>query len=179
VNLAAGGVDGAKTLTVDTGAGTWLKGDIFTMDLVNRVHPETKADTGILQRFVMSADVAASATTVNFEPAMNLTGGNQNISVLPANDAKLNKIEFDTTAIGADADYGISMGYHKDAFAFATADLEIPRGVHSAARSVKDGISMRIISNYDIKNDQMPTRIDVLYGFVTIRPELACRLGAN
>jgi len=180
VNMAAGGVDGAKTLTVDTGAGTWKKGDIFTMDLVMRVHPESKESTGVLQRFVMTADVAASATSVAFEPAMVLTGGKQNISVLPVNNAKLNKIESDgSTAVGASADYGISMGYHKDAFAFATADLEMPRGQHEAKRSVKDGISMRIISGYDITNDIFPTRIDVLYGFKTIRPELAVRYGFN
>ena len=182
VNMAAGGTEGAKTLTVDTGAGTWKKGDIFTIDLVNRVHPETKNDTGVLQRFVMTADVAASATEGAFEPALiasNATG-RQNISALPANNAKLNKIESDgSTAVGNAADYGISMGYHRDAFAFATADLELPRGVHDASRNVRDGISMRIITDYDINNDVMPTRIDVLYGFKTIRPELAVRYGFN
>ena len=71
------------------------------------------------------------------------------------------------------------MGFHRDAFAFATADLVMPQGVDFAAREVMDGISMRIVRDYDINNDNLPTRIDVLYGFKTIRPELACRLGLN
>ena len=40
-------------------------------------------------------------------------------------------------------------------------------------------ISMRIVRQYDINNDKLPCRIDVLYGYKTIRPQLACRLAAN
>lgn len=179
VNMAAGGTEGAKTLTIDTGAGTWKKGDIFTIASVNRVHPETKVSTGVLQRFVVTADVAASATSIAFEPALISTGGKQNIDALPANNAALTKQEFDGTAIGASADYYISMAYHKDAFAFVTTDLEMPEGVHFSARKVMDGISMRIVRAYDINNDNMPCRLDVLYGYKTIRPQLACRIGMN
>lgn len=172
--------EGDTSLDVDTGAGTWKKGDIFTFDSVNRVHPETKADTGIPMRFVVTADAGANATSISFSPALYSTGAKQNISALPANNAKLNKIESDgSTAIGNAADYGISMGYHKDAFAFATADLVMPRGVDFSGREVMDGISMRIVRDYDINNDKFPCRIDVLYGYKTIRPELACRLGFN
>ena len=71
------------------------------------------------------------------------------------------------------------MGYHKDAFAFATADLVLPKGVDFSAREVMDGVSMRIVRDYDINNDKLPCRIDVLYGYKSIRPELACRLGLN
>jgi hypothetical protein len=38
---------------------------------------------------------------------------------------------------------------------------------------------MRIVRQYDINNDNIPCRLDVLYGYKTIRPELACRLGFN
>ena len=55
--------------------------------------------------------------------------------------------------------------YHKDAFAFATADLVMPRGVDFSAREVFDGISMRIVRKYDITNDKLPCRLDVLYGY--------------
>ena len=99
---------------------------------------------------------------------------------MPANNAALSKLESDrSTAIGASADYNISMAYHKDAFAFATADLLKPKGVDFVAREVMDGISMRIVRDYDISNDKFPCRIDVLYGFKAIRPELACRIGMN
>jgi hypothetical protein len=35
------------------------------------------------------------------------------------------------------------------------------------ARQVMDGISMRIARQYDITNDKVPCRIDVLYGYKT------------
>ncbi len=99
---------------------------------------------------------------------------------MPANNAKLNKLESDrSTAIGNAADYGISMAYHKDAFAFATADLVKPNGVDFCARQVMDGISMRIVRDYDISNDALPCRLDVLYGYKAIRPEIATRIGMN
>ena len=45
-----------------------------------------------------------------------------------------------------------------------------------ASRQVHNGISMRIVRQYDINNDRMPCRVDVLYGFATIRPPMACRI---
>jgi hypothetical protein len=72
-----------------------------------------------------------------------------------------------------------SIAYHRDAFAFATADLIMPEGVHFAARKVMDGISLRVVRQYDVNTDRMPTRIDCLFGFKTIRPQLACRLASN
>jgi hypothetical protein len=71
------------------------------------------------------------------------------------------------------------MGYHKDAFAFATADLVMPKGVDFAAREVMDGISLRIVRQYAISTDTLPCRIDVLYGYKAIRPQLANRYANN
>lgn len=172
--------EGSTSITVDTGAGTWKKGDIFYFASVNRVHPESKVSTGILHPFVVTADVAASATTINFSPPLYSTGPKQNVDAMPANNAALSKLESDrSTAIGNAADYRISMGHHRDAFTFATADLVMPKGVDFSAREVFDGISMRIVRDYDINNDNLPCRLDVLYGYKTIRPELAVRYGFN
>ena len=99
---------------------------------------------------------------------------------MPANNAALHKNESDrSTDIGASADYGVSLAYHKDAFVFATADLVLPTGVDFAAREVMDGISMRIVRDYSISADTFITRLDVLYGYKTVRPELACRIHMN
>jgi hypothetical protein len=76
----------------------------------------------------------------------------------------------------ASANFPINLAYHQDAFTFATADLELPRGVDFAGRETYDGISMRIVRAYDIANDLFPCRIDVLCGKLTMRPELACRI---
>lgn len=170
-------IDGAAqtgaTLVIDTGAGTFLTGDVFTILGLNRVHPETKVDTGQLQQFVVTADSGASATSLSISPAIVITGGSQNVVAAPADGATLNKLG------GASATHDISLGYAKDAFAFVSADLRMPRGVDFAAREVMDGISMRIVSDYDITTDAFPTRIDVLYGFKTLRPQLAVRYANN
>lgn len=178
--LVNGATESGSAITVDTGAGTFLKGDVIMITGVNRVHPETKADTGVLQQFVVTANSGTSATSLAISPALTATGASQNVSGVPADNAPILKRESDaTTAIGASADYGISVAHHKDAFAFATADLIKPNGVDFCAREVMDGISMRIVRDYDINNDKLPCRIDVLYGYKAIRPELACRLGIN
>ena len=46
----------------------------------------------------------------------------------------------------------------------------------SQSIKVHNGISMRIVRQYDINNDRMPCRIDVLYGYSVIRPQMGCRI---
>ena len=69
---------------------------------------------------------------------------------------------------------------HRNAFTLAVADLELPDGVHFAGRaSDKEiGLSMRVVRQYTINNDSIPTRLDVLYGWAPLYPELACRIAA-
>jgi hypothetical protein len=161
---------GDATVTVDTGTGTIKKGEIVTFAGVNSVHPETKVDTGVPQQFVLTADHAGGAGDLALQPAFVSTGAAQNVSALPADNAAV------TIAGTASVNYGQSLLFHPDAFAFATADLVMPSGVDFARREVLDGISMRIVRQYDINTDRFPTRIDVLYGYKTLRPQLACRL---
>ena len=87
------------------------------------------------------------------------------------------------TIFGAVATYSnkvspVGLAFHRDAFTLVTADLPLPGGVDMAAR-VSDkqlGMSIRMIRAYDISSDQFPCRLDVLYGWATLRPELAVRL---
>lgn len=162
------------SVTVANGSSKTLKqGDVITFAGCNRVHPETKADTGALQQFVVTADVAAGGTSITISPSIVITGATQNVTAAPTNSGAVTKVG------GASVAYGISMLYQEDAFAFATADLVMPKGVDFSAREVFDGISLRIVRQYDINNDQFPCRLDVLYGYKTIRPQLACRFANN
>lgn len=158
---------------IDTGTGTILKGDVFTWANVNRVHPETKIDTGVLQQFVATADTSTSATSISFSPEIFADGPRQNVTNGIANNSALTKIG------GASATHDISLGYHRDAFAFATADLEMPRGMDMASRKVQDGLSLRFVRGFDIKNSTFISRFDIIYGFKTIRPQLAFRWANN
>jgi len=144
------------------------QGDIITIAGVFSVHPETKVSTGILQQFV----IGSGATTTSFpiSPAIVATGPTEDLSDRATEHPAI------TFAGTASTDYGQSMVYHEDAFTFATADLVMPQGVDFSAREVFDGISIRIVRQYDINNDKFPCRLDVLYGYKPLRPQLACRL---
>jgi hypothetical protein len=173
-DIAGGEDDGsAGSLHVDTGTGTLKKGDVITIEDVYRVHPETKASTGALQQFVVTADYAGGEGDLAISPSIVSSGVTQNVNAAAQDGKVITKLG------GASASHGISMAYHEDAFTFATADLVMPKGVDFAARLVFDGVSMRIIRDYDINNDNLPCRIDVLYGYKTMRPEFACRLAFN
>jgi len=159
---------------VAVGATTFKAGDIVTFAGCNRVHPETKVDTGVLQQFVITADYAGGAGTLAISPAIVATGGTQNVSASPTNGGAVTKVG------GASAIYKPSLAFHENAFTFATADLEdVSQYGAWGAREVYDGISIRIARQYAISSDTIPCRIDVLYGYKTIRPELACRILSN
>lgn len=160
---------GDTEVTIGTGTGTIAVGEIVTFAGCNAVHPETKADLGYLKQFVVTEALAA-AGALKISPAIITTGARQNCSAVPTNTGAV-------TIVGtASTNYGQSMVYHKDAFTFATADLVMPKGVDFSAREEYDGISLRIVRDYDINDDVLVTRCDILYGYKTLRPQLAARL---
>lgn len=167
--------NGTAAVTVATGTATFVVGDVFTVAACFRVHPETKVSTGVLQQFVVTTAYAGGAGSVAFAPAIYTSGAKQNVTVggMPTGNAIV-KI-----AAGASETMTNNILFHRNAFAFATADLMMPEGVHFAAREVYDGISLRIVRQYAISSDTIPCRIDVLYGYKTIRPQLAARLHAD
>lgn len=150
-----------------TAGGNVKAGTIFTIDNVYAVHPETKQSLGYLQQFTMTADATTSWT---FTPAYYATGANQNVNALPVTGAAITLVGSASTA------YEQHLAYHKDAFAFVSADLEMPKGIDFASRQNLDGLSVRIARQWDVNNDNMPCRLDVLYGYEAIRPEWACRI---
>ncbi len=167
---------GATALAIDGGSGsaTLVKGDVFTIAGVYAVNPQTRESTGSLQQFVVTADATASSgawSSVSVSPAIfTASHALATVDSFPANDAVI-------TVLGAaSTQFPQNLVYHKDAFTMATADLLLPQGVDMASRAVHNGISMRIVRQYDINNDRMPCRVDVLYGYSAIRPQLATRM---
>jgi hypothetical protein len=162
-----------STSIVLTGLGsTTIKaGDVFTIANVYAVNPQTRESTGSLFQFVALADVTASTTATVTVPAMySATQALATVDALPVASATV-------TFLGAaSTQYPQNLIYHKDAIAFATADLLLPQGVDMASRQVHNGISLRVVRQYDINNDRLPCRIDVLYGYSVIRPQMAVRL---
>lgn len=168
--------NGSTSVTLAAGtAGTFAVGDVFTIAGCNRVHPETKADTGVLQQFVVTAAKTSGAGTLSFAPAIYTSTGRQNVTAagMP-NSAALVKIG------GASQVYKPSLAYHKNAFTFVTADLEdVSQYGAWGAREVYDGLSMRVARQYVIGTDTVPCRIDILYGYKTLRAQMAARILSN
>ena len=172
---AAVTVEGATTISI-TGAGnadTVKAGDVFTIADCYAVNPQTRESTGSLFQFVALADVTLGSSgegDITVAPMYSASQALATMVSLPGNSK-------DVVFVGASGgQYAQNLVYHKDAITFATADLLMPQGVDMASRQVHNGISMRIVRQYDINNDRMPCRIDVLYGYSTIRPEMACRI---
>lgn len=169
-------IDGSSTASI---TGAYKAGDVITIDGVYAVNPQSKVSTGSLKQFVVTADVNFASNkndAVPISPALILTGPYQNISALPANDAAVYLFGAATTYRNKVSP--TSMGFHRDAFVLGMADLQLPGGVDMAARAVDPdaGLSIRIVRAYDINNDVFPCRLDVLYGWKCVYPELACRL---
>ncbi len=164
--------EGSTTIVLTGLGSTTIKaGDVFTIANVYAVNPQTRESTGSLYQFVALADVTASTTASVTVPAMySATQALATVDALPVASAAV-------TFLGAaSTQYPQNLIYHKDAIAFATADLLLPQGVDMASRQVHNGISLRVVRQYDINNDRLPCRIDVLYGYSVIRPQMAVRL---
>jgi hypothetical protein len=167
-------------LTATTATAGLKQGDVIQIDGVFAVNPQNRQAYGSnkLRNFVVTSNVtvATSGTTsVTVSPAVITAGQFQNVSI-PTASATAAVTPFNKT--GTVSPQNIVM--HKNAFCLATADLELPDGVHFAGRaSDKElGLSLRVIRQYTINNDSIPTRVDVLYGWAPLYPELACRVAA-
>ncbi len=165
--------EGATTIALTVASNVTIKaGDVFTVADCYAVNPQTRESTGSLFQFVVLSDVTASGTAVSVTvaPIYSSAHALATVDALPGNSKAV-------VFLGAaSSQYAQNLVYHKDAITFATADLLLPQGVDMAARAVHNGISLRVVRQYDINNDRMPCRIDVLYGYSTIRPQMACRL---
>jgi hypothetical protein len=170
---AAVTAEGATSIALTVASGVTIKqGDVFTVADCFAVNPQTRESTGSLFQFVAVADATAvsTAVTVTVAPMYSASNALATVDSLPGNSKAV-------VFVGAaSTQYAQNLVYHKDAITFATADLLLPQGVDMAARAVHNGISLRIVRQYDINNDRLPCRIDVLYGFSVIRPQMGVRM---
>lgn len=169
--LASSGGQTGTTIAITAITGTLAKGDIVTFDGVNGVNRVTKQSTGSLEQFVVTAAVATGGTSVTIYPAIvPPVGGNsvqyQTVTASPANNAQMRLVA------NAGATYRQNFVYAKQAVTMVTADLQMPPNV-KGAREQMDGVSMRAVTQYVIGTDQTADRLDVLFGWLFVRPEWA------
>lgn len=154
-------------------------GDVFTVGGVHSVNPQSRQSTGQLQQFVVLSAFSSDGSgngSISISPAMISSGQFQNIDALPAVNAAITVL--DAAGNPGSIASPMNLAYHRDAFTIGSADLPLPKGVDMAARvsDKKVGLSVRMVRAYDIVNDMFPCRLDVLYGWQTIYPQLACRI---
>lgn len=169
----AAGLTGASIASTGWTGAALKAGDIVTFAGVFGVNPQNRQSTGQLQQFTLTSGTSsATAPTLNISPPIIASGPLQTVT----NATTAGAVSVLTVAAGSSNPIGLA--FHRDAFTLVTADLPVPKGTDMASR-VSDkqlGISLRIVRDYDITTDQFPCRIDVLYGWATLRPELACRV---
>ena len=148
-------------------------GDVFTIAGVNHVNPVSKEDTGVLAQFTVLAQKTGSSNAiaaVSYSPTIINTGAYQNVSALPADDAAI-------TFLGtASTSYPQNLGFHRNALALVMCPLVLPESAGFKARVHDDGMSIRVVKDYDIAADEEIIRLDILYGTEAIYPDLGARL---
>lgn len=157
--------------------GALVKGDVFTIDGVFSVNDVSKESTGVLQQFVVVADVttAGGAGSAQVYPDINdgstaSTAAFQTVDALPADNAAI------TITGVAGVGYPQNLGFHQNALALVTIPLELPDSATFKARADWRGYSIRVIKDYDIDTDEEIIRLDILFGVKAIYQELGVRL---
>ena len=180
--LSSGWASSSTINITATATGTLNAGDIINFAGVYAVNPQNRQAYGSnkLRNFVVKSAVALTNgnTSVTVSPALIYGGQFQNVTASPAASAAVTPYNIGVSSNSTYSPQNIIM--HRSAFALAICDLELPEGVHFAGRaSDKEiGLSMRIVRQYTVNNDSIPTRLDVLYGWAPLYPELACRVAA-
>jgi len=171
-NINGAGQTGSTITVVAVAGGTLTRGTVITLPGVFAVNPQSRTSTGVLANFVVTADVAAGATSIPISPAIVTSGAFQNVSASP------------TTAqpyviIGAaSTSYATNVAYHKDAFTLAMVPLWAPpggKGVIDVAQETHEGFTVKVTRFYDGVNDNAITRLDVLFGWAATYPELSVK----
>lgn len=169
-----------STLVTDgwtSGAATLTAGTVFTIAGVFAVNPQTKATLSALQQFVVMETVSdtTGAMSISISPAIVTSGAFKNVSAAPADNALL------SIAGATGVATQLSAAFHRDAFVFGVADLDVPGGTDMAYRATdpQTGLSVRVIRDYNVVTDQWITRFDILFGFNTLYEQLACRVATS
>lgn len=155
-------------------AGTVVKGDTFTIAGVYTINPLTRAATNKLQVFTVTAAAVADgagAASLTIAPSLNVVAPNQTVSALAANGAVL------AWTSGAGVASAVNFAWHESAMLVAFADLttDLP-GAEASKQTDEDGITLRLVGSYDVTSDETVYRLDVMYGWATVRPQHSCRI---
>jgi len=180
--------EGAEALVTNGwgGSNDLKKGDVITVANVCGVNPVSGMvwEGSELRQFVVTSDCdddGSGNMTIPIAPKIYSAAADeeylpyQTVDALPLNGAGI-------TVVGtASSVYAQNLAYHPDCFALTMVPFAKPK---SAGQSVmwaqaSDphlGISITVSTGFDISHFKEVTRLDVLYGWDTIRRELGVRI---
>lgn len=167
------------TLTVGgvTNGQTIKRGEVFTIAGVEQIHPITRQTYSVPLQFVVLEDVTAGGTTATLKIYPEITPAtvasqlkaNATVTASPAASAAI------TFVMTSDSLIEQALCFQKDAFAAAFAPLKVLAGLDGYTVNAST-MALRVQSGGDFINDSEGTRIDVLYGFTTVRGNHAARV---
>jgi len=172
-NINGAGQTGSTITVVAVAGGTLTRGTVITLPNVFAVNPQSRVSTGVLAQFVVTADVAAAATSIPISPALVTSGAFQNVTGSPTTAAPY------VIMGAASTSYATNVAFHKDAFTLAMVPMWAPRGgkgVIDVAQRTEDGFTLKVTEFYDGINDNSIMRIDVLFGWAATYPELSTKI---
>lgn len=171
-NVNGAGQTGAAITVIGLG-GTLTRGQIVTFPGCFAVNPQSRQSTGVLAQFVVTADVAAAATSIPISPAIVTSGPFQNVTASPTTGSPFLVVGAASTA------YQCNVAYHRDAFTLAMVPMWAPpggKGVIDVAQETYNGFTIKVTEFYDGTNDNSIMRLDVLFGWAATYPELSTKV---
>lgn len=170
-NINGAGQTGAAITVVAVAGGTLAAGTVITLPGVYAVNPQSRVSTGVLADFVVTADVSAAATSIPISPAIVTSGAYQNVTASPTTGQPY------VIKGATSTSYGCNVGFHEDAFTLAMVPMATPPdGTGARVEQIShNGYTIKVTDFYDGTNDNVVTRLDVLFGWAATYPELACK----
>ena len=168
--------------------GLLKRGDVIEIDGVVAVNPISGNawEGGELRQFVVTADVDSGADPGDaiipiYPKLISKTASAaelpyQTVVDLPASGAAITVVSGDK-----ESSYAQNLAFHSDCFALTMVPFARPVSAGSSVNWGADsdkqlGLSVTVATAFDLANHQESTRIDILYGVDTIRPELGLRI---
>lgn len=173
-NINGANQTGSSVTVAAITGGTLAAGTVITLPGVFDVNPQTRASTGRLKQFVVTADASLGAVSIPISPAITPTGAFQNCTASPTTGQPY------VIQGNASVSYETSVAFHEDAFTLAMVPMFAPEGQNAKVSQMSDdGFTVKVTEYYDAPNDVSNMRLDVLFGWAATYPELACRVGTT
>lgn len=148
----SGAAEEATEITLAAaGTSATLTGSLNAGDIVKFV--DSNGDLLSTHTVLENAEAAGNSVKLSVYPAVSLPSG--------------------TKAV-IEGDHVANLVFHPNAFAFVSRPLVEPSGVESYVTTY-NGISLRVVKGYNMTYKKEMLSMDVLYSFVCLYPELACR----